>query len=207
MEPRVDISAESKRKAKSRSNAIWLVIGAGLVTLIAWSYARFYQAYPYHQLSAYRVSSGSMCPAICEKERIIGAMDGYWRSEPRRGDIIMMKHATSEGLFIKRVIGVGGDFVSTSEGQILVNGKPLAIPLPEKGCGNPVVSTAAKEEPVPFDPVKVPASSFFVVGDNLPNSYDSRIQGFGFVTLDQVRGRPLFIYWSPNSSRIGCPVR
>jgi type IV secretory pathway protease TraF len=52
----------------------------------------------------------------------------------------------------------------------------------------------------------VPASSFFVVGDNSTNSYDSRIPGFGLVTLDQVRGRPVYIYWSTGKSRIGCAV-
>jgi len=44
-----------------------------------------------------------------------------------------------------------------------------------------------------------------VVGDNLSNSYDSRF--FGLVALNQVKGKPLILYWSPGTSRIGCPIR
>jgi signal peptidase I len=156
---------------------------------------------------AFKVPSASMCPTICEGDRIVANMEAFAKSGPSRGDVIMMKHQTSESLYIKRVIGVGGDSVSSSDGHILVNGHQLAEPGPAKGCEQLRVSYATKEEPIPFDAVTVPPSSFFVIGDNLSNSYDSRIQGFGLVTLSQVRGKPLFIYWSPNSSRIGCSIR
>jgi signal peptidase I len=156
---------------------------------------------------AFKVTSASMCPTICEGDRIVANMDAFIESGPGRADVIMMKHEASDALFIKRIIGVEGDSISTTEGHILVNGQPLAKPRAPRGCGNTAGSSSTKEEPVFFDPVEVPTSSFFVVGDNLPNSYDSRIQGFGFVTASQVRGRPLFIYWSPISSRIGCPIR
>jgi hypothetical protein len=46
-----------------------------------------------------------------------------------------------------------------------------------------------------------------MIGDNLGNSFDSRIPEFGLVPLDEIRGRPLFLYWSSKLSRIGCPVR
>ena len=40
----------------------------------------------------------------------------------------------------------------------------------------------------------VPEDSYFVLGDNRDNSYDSR--SFGPIPGDLVTGRPLFIYWS-----------
>jgi signal peptidase I len=61
----------------------------------------------------------------------------------------------------------------------------------------------APEGPL-FETVKVPEGSLFVVGDNLDNSYDSR--HFGFVSLDKVKGKALLIYWSSNTSRIGCKL-
>jgi hypothetical protein len=58
-----------------------------------------------------------------------------------------------------------------------------------------------------FRSTTVPEGTFFVVGgDNLEDSYDSRIREFGAVTADMIRGRPLYFYWSPTFSRIGCQI-
>jgi signal peptidase I len=104
-------------------------------------------------------------------------------------------------------VGVPGDIVSEKDGKIQVNGKPF------RGPGLPHICWQQKDESLTggegprFEPVTVPASSYFVVGDNTSNSYDSRIPGFGLVTRDQIKGRPLHIYWSTEKSRIGCAVR
>jgi signal peptidase I len=164
----------------------------------------FLQKFGYFR--AFRVPSGSFCPAICEGERVVTDMGAYVKFPPKRGDVIMFEYHSAKGpLFIKRVIGVEGDVVSGTDGAILLNGRPFDGHSRPPICGQPAEGHRSGEEPR-FGPVKVPASSFFVVGDNSTNSYDSRIPGFGLVTLDQVRGRPVYIYWSTGKSRIGCAV-
>jgi signal peptidase I len=80
-----------------------------------------------------------------------------------------------------------------------VNNVPVSFPTP---CGKHESFDKLAPEGPPFETVKVPEGFLFVIGDNLDNSYDSRF--FGVVPLDEVRGKPKFIYWSPNSSRLGC---
>jgi signal peptidase I len=85
-----------------------------------------------------------------------------------------------------------------------VNGQSISLPEP---CGHGETKNDSVSAAIHFDAVKVPQDSLFVIGDNLNNSFDSRFPEFGFVNLDQVRGKPLYLYWSLEKSRIGCPVR
>jgi signal peptidase I len=158
---------------------------------------------------AFKVPSGSMCPTICDGDRIVSNMYAYLKTPPQRDDLIMFDfHSEHRALYIKRVVGIGGDIVSEKDGVVLVNGKPIAARLHSPICGNSKAAAQPSSEDLPrFEPVTVPASSFFVVGDNSANSNDSRIPGFGFVTLDQIKGKPLYLYWSQDRSRIGCTVR
>jgi signal peptidase I len=117
----------------------------------------------------------------------------------------MMKFGPTDTLFIKRVIGVEGDVIAPLGRDILVNGQRLVLPEHSEACGKGHAGSSPGGESVSFPATKVPPSSFFVIGDNLSNSYDSRF--FGFVDANQVRARPLYIYWSRNSSRIACAIR
>lgn len=95
----------------------------------------------------------------------------------------------SEGHLIKRVVGVGGDQVACcdSAGRVTVNG----VGVDETGLLKPGVAASLTE----FD-VMVPSGSVWVMGDNRPNSGDSRVHGS--VPLDDVVGRTFAIVWPPD---------
>ena len=151
---------------------------------------------------AYKISSGSMCPTICEGERVVAGAEAYELRHPDRGDLIVFDFDHSGTIFPKRVIGVAGDVVSPGPANtILVNGSPLKIPAP---CAVQPIGGSFPDLPS-FKPVTVPEGTLFVVGDSLGNSYDSRF--FGPIPLDEVRGQLRFIYWSNNRSRIGCKLQ
>lgn len=155
--------------------------------------------------AAFKISSSSMCPTLCLGERVVADIHAYKSNSPQRGDVILIKHASSDALFVKRVIGVAGDTVGPgSDGAVLVNGQSFSPPV---ACA-PIVWQ--KKDPADysvFQTITVPDGSFFVVGDNLSNSFDSRIPDFGAVKQNMVRGQPLYIYWSSVNSRVGCYLR
>ncbi len=156
--------------------------------------------------SAYKIPSRSMCPTLCVGDRIVADINAYHSKRPERGDVILLKHKSMDALFVKRVIGVAGDVVQPGPGgTVLVNGQAFHPPAP---CGNRTwEKEAASGFIVQFQTTKVAEETFFVLGDNLENSFDSRMPEFGVVTPDMVRGKPLYFVWSPVHSRIGCTVQ
>jgi signal peptidase I len=133
-------------------------------------------------------------------------LDGR-RYVPKRGDVILLEYGPDHAIFTKRVIALPGDTVAFGGGEtILVNGKPWPSP---SVCSKSLLDRDTNPNPTEIRPTqaKVPADQIFVIGDNLSNSFDSRIEGFVPVNPNQVIGQPAVIYWSYDSSRIGCPIR
>jgi signal peptidase I len=129
-------------------------------------------------------------------------MDNYAGRTPQRGDVIMFAMKDQPLSYAKRIIGVEGDVIAPGGDNILVNNKGLEIP---RACGQPSSHRPELGELPPFEPLTVPKNSYFVVGDNLTNSYDSR--HFGVITRAQIRGQMLYIYLSSRPGRIGCAIR
>ncbi len=195
------------RKSFHEARIVYVALGLLILTCAVFP-ATDYFLHQFGYFRAFKVSSASMCPTICEGERIVADMDAYLKSSPQRGDVIMLDfHSEHGALFIKRVVGIPGDIVSERDGALLVNGKAMRENGLPQVCEKPKDESLTRGEEPRFDPVHVPASSFFVIGDNSSNSYDSRIPGFGLATPHQIKGRPLHIYWSTEKSRIGCAIR
>ena len=196
--PRTDYRATTS----SVWTRIFLGLFVGIALLIAAAFVTLPVAGKLFEVRAFRSPTSSMCPTICLDERFLASMNAYRASPPERNAVVLHSTPQSTSLFTKRVIGVAGDTVSPgAHNEILVNGKPLTLPA---ACGKPTKQYALSSENPPFKAVKIPVGYLFVIGDNLTNSYDSRF--FGLVALDQVKGKPLFLYWSPGTSRIGCLI-
>jgi signal peptidase I len=147
------------------------------------------------------VDGSSMVPTFTNNELLIvnrlayldvdlswapGVETEHWRpfGEPQQGDVVVFIYPgdpAHERDFIKRVIAVPGQTVEIRDGTVVVDGMPLTEPyLVEVWGGN-------------MEPLVVPESNLFVMGDNRNNSFDSRSWGM----LDQglLIGRADLRYW------------
>lgn len=160
-------------------------------------------------VQVFYIPSSSMEPTLSVNDRMVVEKVTYLFRDPVRGEVVVFEGddagdadadrtagerlvrgvgqflgvvPTSARDFVKRVIGLPGDEVEITGGVVLVNGVELDEPY------------VAFEDPSDFGPVTVPEGSLFFLGDNRPNSSDSR-RGLGFVPLDQVVGRSVVIIW------------
>ncbi len=100
---------------------------------------------------------------------------------PRRGDVVTFTIPGQEQALIKRVVGLPGETVEVRDGEVFINGQLLEEHwLTCQGGPN-------------YPPQVVPPSHLFVLGDNRPNSQDSRY--FGPVPTDRISGRALLVCW------------
>jgi signal peptidase I len=113
--------------------------------------------------------------------------------EPRRGDVIVFAYPEDPGKdFVMRVVGIPGDEVEGIDKRIYVNGKPHVNP--HESHREMDVIPREQNPRDNFGPVKVPANSLFVMGDDRDRSYDSRF--WGCVPGDRVKGLAFIRYWS-----------
>lgn len=97
--------------------------------------------------------------------------------------------------FIKRLIGLPGETIKIDEeGRIHINGKLLTEP--ESIASRRYIST----ETYGRGEIKIPEGYYYVLGDNVYNSKDSRY--WGFVPKENLIGQAIAVYWPPRRIRI-----
>jgi len=123
----------------------------------------------------------------------------------RRGDVVVFKFPEDPTRdFIKRVVGLPGETVEIRDKTVYVDGSPLDEPYarflePPLRRDDPEYTLQPEARRGGYGPNTVPAGHLFVLGDNRDNSRDSRF--WGFLPVDQVKGRALIVYWSYEASR------
>lgn len=113
--------------------------------------------------------------------------------EPNRGDVIVFQAPNSPGRdFVKRVIGLPGERVRITGGEIYIDGEKLA----QKYVSEPDLDDDVDCVPRTRGCV-LGEDQYFVLGDNRDQSSDSR--DWGPVELEEIVGRVWFVYWPPDN--------
>ncbi len=131
-----------------------------------------------------QVEGTSMMPRLYDHERIFINKFVY-RFEPiQRGDIVVFHYPLDPSKsYIKRVIGLPGEWVSIHDGMVEINGKPLAEHY--------VPPSYLDHDSYP--PVYVEPDHYYVLGDHRESSNDSRV--WGTVDRSFIYGKAAFVYW------------
>lgn len=136
-------------------------------------------------------------------------------AEPRRGDIVVFVPSHEPGSnYVKRLVGVPGDTLEMRSKVLYLNQQPQHEAYVRTSDPDDMYASdmfwQCEHAPADLDggpcrptrdnwgPVVVPDGRYFMLGDNRDDSEDSRY--WGFVERDAIRGRPLFVYYSFEST-------
>jgi signal peptidase I len=150
------------------------------------------------------VQSDSMVPTMAAGERVLVVKAAVDRWDLGLGTVVVFDAADlwtdsqdpAGSVFVKRVVGVGGDRISccTDDGLLIRNGQPLAEPYLD----------GARSDQQVFDIVVKP-DHYWLLGDNRAGSADSRAHlgdpGGGNVPASRIIGPVEAVVWPPGSMR------
>jgi signal peptidase I len=165
----------------------------------------------------YEIPSGSMLPTLRINQRVLVDRIGTHFTTPKIGNILVFHPPASESCanpdqgenqagqqsstacdavqskpstqtYIKRVVGLPGDRLSIRGGHVFRDGKREQDSFTE-----PCVGVGECQFP---QTIVVPRGDYYMMGDNRPDSLDSRF--WGPVPKAWIIGKAFFTYWPPD---------
>lgn len=137
----------------------------------------------------HKIDGQSMMPNFPDAEYLLTEKVTYYFRNPQRGDVVVFTPpVTNLDEYIKRVIAMPGETVMVKNCHVYINDKKLIEPyLADTLCTGGGTFLQENQE------YQVPEGEYFVMGDNRPNSSDSRY--WGPITKNVMSGRAWVIYW------------
>jgi len=183
-------AADSIQKDGLKAIREWVTV-VGVALIIAFLVRGF-------ALQQFYISGPSMESTMFQDNRVLVNKISYRLHDIHRGDVVVFDRVTTDGVavqhddLIKRVIGLAGDTISISKCVVSVNGKAIDEPyLNDYDLAQTNLDDRCR---IPEMAVTtVDKGHLFVMGDNRPQSFDSRM--FGTIDEKLVVGRAFVIIW------------
>ena len=189
LEPMSD-AADSIQKDGLKAVREWVTV-VGVALIIALLVRGF-------ALQQFYISGPSMESTMFQNNRVLVNKISYRLHDIHRGDVVVFDRVTTDGVavqhddLIKRVIGLAGDTISISKCVVSVNGKAIDEPyLNDYDLAQTNLDDRCRIPEMAVTTVE--SGHLFVMGDNRPQSFDSRM--FGSIDEKLVVGRAFVIIW------------
>jgi signal peptidase I len=158
--------------------------------------------------------------------------DRIFASKPTRGDVVVFRFAKQNIDYVKRLVGLPGDRIQMKQGVLYIN--DIAVkrePAPPNDADGDACGSARTDKikrwrealpnGVSYETIDcldngplddtgiytVPPGEFFMLGDNLDNSSDSRMTSIGYVPFEDLIGRVSVIFFSRDTGAAGTAPR
>ncbi len=143
-------------------------------------------------LQKVEVDGSSMQETLHTNDQLFVEKVSYYFHDPKVYDIIVFRpfEKNPDTYYIKRVVGVPGDYIQIKDGKVFRNKEPLDDPQGEEYLYDAGI---AKEE------IKLGEDEYFVLGDNRYQSTDSRDRSVGLVKRNSIIGKAFFRVWPINT--------
>ena len=123
-----------------------------------------------------RIQGSSMDNTLRDGEiALVTGFDYRFGGKPERGDIVECAFPNRSGTYVKRVIGLPGEFIEIRNGKTYIDGEYFA---------ENYVNSRAEDYAVTLG-----EGEYFVLGDNRAESYDSRSADMGLLKKENFLGR------------------
>lgn len=181
----IDGGTSLVEKTKKEKNELWewtkaLIIAFAISVLIR-----------YFLFTPIVVDGDSMMPTLVDGDRMIVNKLG----DLERFDIVVF-HAPEGKDYIKRVIGLPGDYIEYKDDQLYINGEPIDEPYLDEYKSQLTEGTLTQDFTLQdIDPTidVIPEGYVFVMGDNRRYSKDSR--HIGIVSEEKIIGKTNIVFW------------
>jgi signal peptidase I len=163
-----NIEAGKKKGIKKYIPFVWEIVKIAVIAFIIVAPIRYFLFQPFI------VSGASMAPNFATGDYLIIDEISYRFSEPQRGDVIVFNAGFIQGYagqrFIKRIVGLPGETVNVTNGQVQIIKDGKVTVLNEKYLPADLKTYGDRN-------ITLKADEYFVLGDNRNYSYDSRMWG------------------------------
>jgi signal peptidase I len=149
------------------------------------------------------IAGPSMETTLFGDDRVLVNKMSYRFGEPSRGDVVVFDRITSNGDtvqhddLIKRVIGLPGEVLDVRNCVVYINDVALDEPWLPIEFREPASDADTRCGTQSVEATTIGANEVYLIGDNRPMSFDSRM--FGPVSIDLIVGRAVVVIWPPRN--------